>query len=1075
MHAATKRCGNASEINIDGSKCAAELSLLDKVVSHGAVLVRLWAQDSHEELSTEEVSMARILKAVLSVSLSIVLAVGVVLSPAMARCGREWQQGVAYAAETAGSSENSATGNDISEDDIQKAIEALKQSMRVADIKESSGFWSLVSTLSDYGSMVTPAFSFISGGMTLLQMFGLTTDANGKRFEAIQAKLLEIQSTLSEMSVKLDNIAKALTEIKTSMEVQNKGNIARQSNKNWNDFNTNYIEPMYNLVIAYQDDVVTEMRTWCKATKKSDFYIFFGEDKDGNRISLYVANSGVPEDKKADSGETITGWVKIPASQIAAGTPKWNADTYPNDIAAACEALIKQSDTLSASKNIKAAWKKMTAEQRAVEAKVFGKAAYDTLAYKASCKVATDSSKGYGTKFKTAWTDLTGNLIKADSSLDACFKSLFNTCNFEAEAKDSINAVCDDMIVRMGAYGTLCADIMKKSEICSSADIEQAANSMYRSINYITEMRNKALTGHDNYCYSTNSLVVVDFYQARNVLTVVEGDRKYSATGWKMYLEGESEPSVFNTVGEVNTNVIYILGKNANWGGTNEFQTYLNTCGVLRDGKALSCLATRCPEEQTYSASEQEPMQCYWTHQFNAPRYLKDKVAYDVFSKKSGYKEEFLKYKKKLVASMFDCVSGAASKQTVAACCFYDETHLYWGDNYRGYAFARNWWDNVSRITKEGYPDWDFTGTSKSNTFATLASYPVLSDAGNSVQTVASDAFDEDFSWVDPIGSFNACQIVEKEADPEPEPQVELASIDGVRECAGNPTFDDETTLEAITTSVDTALEAAAVANGSAPSLTTAQRTDLTTAVQEELTSWGEQIYSNVNLVATDPFGIEGDEATMLKLAQKVLPSTYFDENGNLNIPLSNVFARLCYEPTVKVSFDKGTNGAWQCALQDAVGVKAVLYTLEGTEDDVNPTVFDISDETIAEMGLSMNVNLPVASTTANTTAVAQYADSACQDQLASFDNQQVQGAGANRYTQVSTNKQGVYLLSANPTKTVSLSSANTPQSNTGATTSSSKSSAKTGDDLAALAFGASILALAAVCSLVLRRKQRNK
>ena len=139
----------------------------------------------------------------------------------------------------------------------------------------------------------------------------------------------------------------------------------------------------------------------------------------------------------------------------------------------------------------------------------------DVLSYRiGAIEVNKDNSftKDVINKFNNYSTNLTG---KTEQGLDALLQSLYLSNAFEGEAKDSINSYCATLALKTSIYATFALDVIEKSNMTSKSeeddgsDLMKVTNNWLKSINVISAGQQNGITGHNDYCYITNTRVQV--------------------------------------------------------------------------------------------------------------------------------------------------------------------------------------------------------------------------------------------------------------------------------------------------------------------------------------------------------------------------------------------------------------------------------------------------------------------------------------------------------------------------------------------------------------------------------------
>ena len=88
----------------------------------------------------------------------------------------------------------------------------------------------------------------VSGGIAVLQMVGILEDPDQKKHEEIISNIKQIQEQLQTMDNKLNTISEQLTALAATIEEKDRQNKARQLLSYYRKFNTDYVQPLNNMV-----------------------------------------------------------------------------------------------------------------------------------------------------------------------------------------------------------------------------------------------------------------------------------------------------------------------------------------------------------------------------------------------------------------------------------------------------------------------------------------------------------------------------------------------------------------------------------------------------------------------------------------------------------------------------------------------------------------------------------------------------------------------------------------------------------------------------------------------------------
>lgn len=131
-------------------------------------------------------------------------------------------------------------------DRIATAIEKFTDAVMrfTEDTSQLSEFSSL---LTRFGGMTSAA----SGAVTILQMTGIIKDPTREALGEIIDGLHDIQDQLNQMDNRLTVLRQELMAIAVAQEEKDRAAKALTMQTNWNDFDTNYCEPLDKMIRQY--------------------------------------------------------------------------------------------------------------------------------------------------------------------------------------------------------------------------------------------------------------------------------------------------------------------------------------------------------------------------------------------------------------------------------------------------------------------------------------------------------------------------------------------------------------------------------------------------------------------------------------------------------------------------------------------------------------------------------------------------------------------------------------------------------------------------------------------------------
>lgn len=332
--------------------------------------------------------------------------------------------------------------------------------------------------------------------------------------ETLYNGIIEIQSSLSQINRKLDEITEAILGLEISLEEQNRANIARSEYINLNTFSNNYCKPLDTYIEKYETELNRAFKKWytdpSSRADNTDIVLLHAyiTDQDGNEsLSLLMSDAKNPAavvktDTGIDADPALT--VSIPGEAFSS-LPSYNINNCADEFRNAAYAWLTGHGT----------------EQET--AKLYAQEAYETLKYRLGCAVVRDENL-WRTSFdgiKTAFTFYLDATLSEHTGIDAQLQLMYNVYGFESEARENINLAADQLIARTTLYGMFVLDLLAKNGLTTNAEMTSLMDKWNDTINIIDQLRDDSLTGYDDFCYLTGTrlIPVRTRLYARNIIT----------------------------------------------------------------------------------------------------------------------------------------------------------------------------------------------------------------------------------------------------------------------------------------------------------------------------------------------------------------------------------------------------------------------------------------------------------------------------------------------------------------------------------------------------------------------------
>ena len=400
---------------------------------------------------------------------------------------------------------------------------------------EANAFF--LETLGAVGSVA----SIVGTGLSFLQISGVFKDDTSTQLKKMNKTLNEIKQEMNVMNGKLDsmnsqlneicnrlgNVEKQLSDIKNDLtdikkkqivsdmyQIINSRNITAGNMKaSWRNFSTHYKEPMDKIVSEYQGMITSGISDWCQypdrrdddIIKNSSIIVAFNEE-DGNLSQVFTYENDVNELDK-NLKYVIIDKSLLPDSFF------FNADSYQNKIIG----KIKNSLIDAVNKGYEFKTKDLPEflpENKAnfddAYAEFIANSAFNELVYRIACiEVNSKANAKFGSDVKTAFNDYITHLFAQEDGIDAFIQAEYMTHTFEHQLKGTITDFCHSIQSATAVYGLLTTDIISLSRATANRDktIDDFFKNLDENLNKIELIGQQSYTGHDNYCYITNSII----------------------------------------------------------------------------------------------------------------------------------------------------------------------------------------------------------------------------------------------------------------------------------------------------------------------------------------------------------------------------------------------------------------------------------------------------------------------------------------------------------------------------------------------------------------------------------------
>ena len=552
----------------------------------------------------------------------------------------------------------------------------------------------------DYAQVFSKVISYANTANTIVGVISsicekLFGKGNGSTetpitMETLYDGIVDIQASLSQVNQKLDDIAEAILDMQVSIEEHERAGIARSESAYLNLFNDNHCKPLDTYIEKYQTELNLAFKKWYTQPgtrgSNADIVLLHAmlQEEDGTQTqSLLMTNADNPAavtqtDTGIDADPTLT--VRIPAEAFSA-LPAYSIDTCADSFR---DAVYQYAVSQGADD---------------AKAKLYAQEAYETLTYRLGCTLMEDENL-WRTSFdgiKTAFSAYLTAVLSNNTGLNAQLQLMYNVYAFESEARESINLAADQMIARTTLYGMFVIDLLKKNGLTTSTELTKLMDDWTDTIDSIEEIRSRALTQHDDYCYLTGTRLIsakAQFY-AQNIVIFQKSKESLSSvvhvipSNWlsddpestfTMRITGPdglfvSERLSPNTTfkghltDSVTTVMLYHLYQLD--GEATSFADYLTRCGANK-GEYIKAaepgpIITKYSHTERMTSKESDPFTL--TAKTLRGSDFKDGQSYQL-SSVSNSKWNLFEFRHKVVGDFVDSGSGSKVLNTVLAAAF---------------------------------------------------------------------------------------------------------------------------------------------------------------------------------------------------------------------------------------------------------------------------------------------------------------------------------------------------------------------------------------------------------------------
>ena len=521
--------------------------------------------------------------------------------------------------------------------------------------------------------------SVASGVIGVLQMTGIIKDPTVQMLGQILDAVKDVQTTLDNMNHTLNQIAQDLINIQIAQQEISRNNNATTMSTNWNNFNTNYTEKLANYVVAYQAKINSGIQAWWNQTSHDGVYVLMTKkytEEGALTYSKQNYSAGLPATSDINNETVNKEWsIGIPSAYMPnTSATTFNVDTYRNDFKNLMITALENAITANAlDSNCGASVKSEyngSSKQAMLES--YAENVLNTVIYKISCQVMTENNS-WVAEVLSNYTHYCDNILQRDSGINAFLNYIYLTHAFEGEVKDDITNFLDAMIAQVGFYGEFALTCAGQDSLQTTDTKTQIRDYFVNTVLSINNRKSKAITGYDNYCYITGTILQASTPKISYSMNIHLSAKGLTYDGCDV--NNWSLENISTIVDSVYLPIIYKQYTKLPQ-GTNSFGEYLHKYGAQGDTDNKIYMTN-------YRGAED--------FSFGEGIYMKaTKYVGDYFSDGSWYhidvgtgskvEQQYYHCHDKVMADLFDCSNGNPPSNTMlAARALYGESHWYWG------------------------------------------------------------------------------------------------------------------------------------------------------------------------------------------------------------------------------------------------------------------------------------------------------------------------------------------------------------------------------------------------------------
>ena len=536
------------------------------------------------------------------------------------------------------------------------------------------------------GSILRNSFNYYSNAMTFLKLIGVVKDPTEEAFKNIQYQLTMINDKINVMDAKLDDIIKAMAELKAETEFISRTDRARDYRQYFKNFNDDHCtNSLDKLTTEFEAMRINALKDWYNAAASDErkgtidnsrIILIFDKDENDDHILRYTTDNGVPTD--FDGRYVVLESDFLPVSEEL---PSWHIDNYREALENKIADKIKTNfDALDFND-----YGALTAENDEAIAAVAADAV-NVIIYRVTAKEVNKDAH-FALNVLDAFDNYKNALLADENGFDAIVRSLYYSHAFEYQISDIIKEIYYEYTVKTTYYGAFVQDVVAMSSDVSKDRRDKFDDGYFGSIIDLESKKDSALTGEPTYCYLTNTLITygtVSFETGATVWTYKDGPNygytSYEARSFSYTVYNKPDGKTtryYDRTQLIGNASATLLSMTLSANGVNAAHSYFNTNLIGNSQSDYGAIAVSFDTESNLS-------------QDSPPALRNDRVigvyftapAYSLNALPSGTEKEYIRHNKNIRGSLFDFTTGTLKVNTpLAAFAVFAEDHWYWSND----------------------------------------------------------------------------------------------------------------------------------------------------------------------------------------------------------------------------------------------------------------------------------------------------------------------------------------------------------------------------------------------------------